>query len=118
MSKCIWHLCEEKATIHKGKFCGSKCKNKYYVDKRRKTLKAQAIEYKGGKCMRCGYDRCAGALTFHHRDPTEKEFGIASSGHSRSWDRVRIELDKCDLLCQNCHHEEHWLRGEESNLHL
>jgi len=86
----------------KGSICGS-C----IVAKARLKRKQRAVEYKGGKCQRCGYDRCLGALTFHHRDPAEKEFGF-SSGWNQSWERSQFELDKCDLLCTNCHAEEHW----------
>ena len=68
--------------------------------------KLQAIEYKGGCCYRCGYDKCHGALQFHHIDPTTKE---ANWNKIRlwSWDKIVNELDKCLLLCANCHAEEH-----------
>lgn len=45
-------------------------------------------------------------LSFHHRDPSEKKF-IISGNHCRKWEIVREELDKCDLLCANCHMELH-----------
>lgn len=69
--------------------------------------KADAITYKGGKCSRCGYNKCQGALDFHHDDPKEKKY---------QWRKMRIvkieemykELDKCTLLCKNCHSEVHW----------
>ena len=64
-----------------------------------------AIEYKGGKCILCGYDKCSRALEFHHVNPEEKEFGISKDGATRSWEKVKIELDKCVLLCANCHRE-------------
>lgn len=66
-----------------------------------------AIEYKGGKCKLCGYDRCIEALEFHHIDPSKKDFSISSRGHARSWKRVKEELDKCIMLCANCHREIH-----------
>jgi len=66
-----------------------------------------AVEYKGGKCEVCGYDRCVEALEFHHRDLSEKEFGISAKGYSRSWKAVMKELDKCILVCANCHRELH-----------
>lgn len=66
-----------------------------------------AVEYKGGKCSVCGYDRCADALEFHHLDPSQKDFGISSKGYTRSWDKVKEELDKCILVCSNCHREIH-----------
>lgn len=83
--------------------------NKYmnqYMKSRYIKLKLQAIEYKGGKCSKCGYDKCHGALEFHHRDPNEKDF---------NWHQLRkqsiklrlLELDKCDLVCANCHREVH-----------
>ena len=77
------------------------------VVRRRKKLKAMALEYKGGKCAKCEYDRCSAALEFHHEDPDFKEFGICESGNTRSWDAVKAELDKCVLLCSNCHREAH-----------
>lgn len=43
-----------------------------------------SIEYKGGKCSICGYDRCKGALEFHHMDPNEKDFGISAQGYTRA----------------------------------
>lgn len=77
------------------------------VQKRREIVKQKAIEYKGGQCLKCGYDRCNASLVFHHRDSLEKDFGIGAKGYTRSWKKILIELDKCDLLCANCHNEEH-----------
>lgn len=77
------------------------------VTKRRRTLRVKAIEYAGGKCMRCGYDRCMEALDFHHRDEQTKSFGISQNGLTRSWDKIREEVDKCILVCANCHRELH-----------
>lgn len=75
------------------------------VAKRRKKIKAMAIEYKGGKCIGCGYNRYQGALELHHVNPIEKGFGIGDKGYTRSWVKVKAELDKCVLLCANCHRE-------------
>jgi len=77
------------------------------VRKRRKKIRVMAVAYKGGKCERCGYDRVVEVLEFHHRDPSQKDFGISERGYTRSWERVRSELDKCVLLCANCHRELH-----------
>ncbi len=82
-------------------------KNSKAVSKRRKLIKEMAIEYKGGKCCNCGYDKCARALHFHHLDPNEKDFGIGGNGRTRSWEKVKEELDKCVLVCSNCHAEIH-----------
>jgi len=77
------------------------------VQKRRDNLKIMSIEYKGGKCSICGYDKYVGALDFHHMNPEEKDFSIADKGYTRSWENTKIELDKCILLCANCHREIH-----------
>ena len=71
----------------------------------RKRTKKKLIEYKGGKCELCGYNKCDSALQFHHKDPTEKDFSI--SGRSLSFDRLKEEVDKCMLVCSNCHAEIH-----------
>lgn len=77
------------------------------VSERRKKLRKMAREYKGGKCMICGYNRCPDALDFHHTDPRKKEFGLAVGGLTRSWDKIKKEIDKCVLICANCHREVH-----------
>lgn len=83
------------------------------VTARRKKLKKMAIEYKGGKCIFCGYDKCNDALDFHHLDSKEKEFGLSVRGLTRSWEKIKEELDKCILVCANCHRE---LHAENSQL--
>jgi predicted HNH restriction endonuclease len=77
------------------------------VDKRRKKIRSEAIKYRGGKCELCGYKRCSRAFDFHHLDPKKKKFGISLNGLTRSWERVRHELDNCIMLCANCHREVH-----------
>lgn len=77
------------------------------VSKRRRKLKQMAVEYKGGVCEKCSYNKSIWALDFHHKDPTQKDFGIAKSGHTKSWERIKKEIDKCFLLCKNCHCEVH-----------
>jgi len=77
------------------------------VQKRREVVKIKAVDYKGGKCEKCGYNKYVGALDFHHTDPTQKDFAIASKGYTRSWEKVKNELDKCMILCSNCHREIH-----------
>jgi len=75
------------------------------VSRRRRKIKTMAIEYKGGKCQICGYHKYQGALDLHHVSRYQKEFSISRNGHSRSWERTKKELDKCVLLCANCHRE-------------
>ena len=77
------------------------------VAERRRVMKLKCVEYKGGKCSICGYDKCVAAMVFHHIDPSNKDFGISAKGLCRSFDKLKIELDKCILLCANCHAEKH-----------
>lgn len=77
------------------------------VAKRRKKVREMLVEYKGGKCELCGYNLCIDALDLHHKIPATKEFGISSSGLTRSWEKNKAEADKCVLLCANCHREIH-----------
>lgn len=77
------------------------------VKKRRQKIRIKALEYKGGKCSRCGYSKCIDALEFHHLESSKKDFGISEKGYTRSWEKVSKELDKCDLVCANCHRELH-----------
>jgi DNA-directed RNA polymerase subunit RPC12/RpoP len=60
----------------------------------------------GGRCSRCGYDRCMDALEFHHTDPTQKEFHLGEA-RGLNIDKLRAELSKCLLVCRNCHTELH-----------
>lgn len=60
---------------------------------------------RGGKCERCGYNRCIKALEFHHLDPTQKDFTI-SNDHFKLKDAIE-ESKKCILVCANCHRELH-----------
>ena len=67
-------------------------------------MKELAIESKGGKCQICGYFKYIGALELHHVFGT-KEFGISEKGYTRSWEKIKAEIQKCVLLCANCHRE-------------
>jgi len=73
----------------------------------RKALKEKLVKYKGGKCEICGYDKCIAALDFHHMDPNKKDFNIGGSGVI-SFEKCKKEVDKCILVCSNCHREIHY----------
>lgn len=78
----------------------------------RKRVKLKLVEYKGGECEKCGYNKCVRALEFHHLDPSEKDFTI--SGKSWSFERLKDEVDKCILVCSNCHNEIHYNEIEDA----
>ena len=77
------------------------------VTRRRRKLKQMALALKGGKCQFCGYNRYSGALDFHHIDESQKEFDLSTRGLTRSWKRIKKEIQKCVLVCANCHRELH-----------
>jgi len=97
-------LCTTCGKEHKDKernIC-AKCR----VRTARRNIKEKALAFMGGKCQNCGYSRCKRALSFHHLDPTKKDFQISKASNP-SWEKVQEELKKCVLLCANCHAEEH-----------
>lgn len=87
------------------KECTRKSKHDMYLN-----VKIKCVEYKGGQCNKCGYSKCIKALEFHHIDPNEKDFNLTKV-RILSWDnqkeRIIKELDKCILVCANCHREIH-----------
>ena len=104
IKECKKHGMSEFVVRYDGRYRCRKCAVDG-VQKRREKIKELSLEYKGGKCEKCGYSKSKRALSFHHIDPTQKEFTVSSS--NKSWDRVKNELDKCVLLCMNCHMELH-----------
>lgn len=103
---CTCLDCGRKFVYVRGQGHTTKRCNSCLVNARRFDKKRKSVEYKGGKCQFCGYDRCISALAFHHLDESTKEFDI-SGNHALAWERIRIELDKCILVCANCHAEIH-----------
>ena len=92
----------------KKKYLSSYCKpcEIKRINEMKRRLRATLISYGGGACKKCGYNRCVEALEFHHRDQNAKEVDVRLL---RSFnDTARQELDKCDLLCANCHAELHF----------
>lgn len=84
------------------KKCDYKRTNEYMKQRRLKFL-----ELKGNRCFKCGYDRYQGALEFHHINPEEKEVLDTQTVTSRKISDIMKELDKCVILCANCHREVH-----------
>ena len=74
--------------------------------KAHKIVKQEAVDYLGGKCLLCNYDKCQEALDFHHVYPEQKEFAIRDKS-SKTFKTILPEIQKCVLLCANCHRELH-----------
>lgn len=82
----------------------SKC-NSCVTRIRRYRTKKRAVEFLGGKCVKCGWSGNIAAFEFHHNG-SDKDFNIGSA-NNKSWKIVESELLKCELLCSNCHRIEH-----------
>lgn len=89
---------------NKKTICG-KCHNEYTVARYR-AIKRECVRHKGGSCQVCGFDKYDAALEFHHLDPVKKDVKFSQL---KSWGKERriAELEKCVLLCANCHRGVH-----------
>lgn len=103
--RCDVHGETDFAVVRGGRRLHCKRCRSEAVSRRRRRVKKILVAEAGGQCVLCGYDRCLGALEFHHIDPTLKSFGIGGSGITRSIEALRKEIEKCVLLCANCHAE-------------
>lgn len=108
-TRCSQHLPAsafylQRAGTQLTNYCKS-CANKQTVE-RQQALKRKCVDYKGGKCEQCGYSKYIGALEFHHLDRNGKDFNLSHS-RSTTFEKVKSELDKCTLICANCHRELH-----------
>lgn len=95
---------QEKFYGNKRSVC-AKCHNKYVIDAGREKRK-RAISLLGGSCVICGYDKYHGSLDFHHLDKDKKDDNFANL-KGWSWSRIEKEIQRCVLLCRNCHGEVH-----------
>ena len=107
---CKKHGLTEFVLRKDGNYRCKKCSSES-VDNRRRKLKHEIVKYKGGKCEICGYNKCEAALEFHHLNPDEKEFQL--SGNTYSLEKMKKEVDKCILVCSNCHREIHFEENEK-----
>lgn len=90
-----------------GGYCKT-CSNQYHSN-RVKQVKIKMIEYKGCKCERCNLDikdSHYSVFEFHHINPKLKDINFEKIKYQK-WDKIKKELDKCKLLCANCHRLTH-----------
>lgn len=80
------------------------CRNDYQSERRRQ-IKRLAVEYLGGECQDCGLVDDSVVYDFHHLDPEQKDFSIGKQ--AKAFETIKTELDKCVLLCSNCHRKRH-----------
>jgi hypothetical protein len=113
-------ICARQLTGRQRRFCSRHCKNADTNNRHQNYLAQSArglarklayIQASGGKCTLCGYSRNVAALAWHHRDPASKSFELDLRNLSnRSEASLERELEKCDLICCNCHAEVHYPR--------
>lgn len=111
IKKCTKHG-DTEHVFYSGRWRCKKCTIEYDKAKRHR-IKEKLVEYKGGKCEICGYDKCLNALDFHHKNKEEKSFALNSANYNRSFEELKKEVDKCVLVCANCHREIHYKENEE-----
>lgn len=110
--------CSKNLTGRQTLYCSTKCwsaftrnnpKQTAEARTRRTNLKLKAVLLKGGKCCRCGYDKCLASLEFHHLDPALKDTSNNGRGMSSLTEKkFLVEIEKCILVCANCHREIHY----------
>lgn len=98
----------EDATQYKREWNHRNRESRYVLKKQRgQKRKAKLVVLAGGKCLYCEvkYDgKNAAMFQFHHRNPEEKAFALGQNTiNDKTWKDVLIELEKCNLLCANCH---------------
>lgn len=82
------------------------------IERIRYKKKKQFIDNQKEKCAKCGESRTY-VLDYHHKDSNEKDFTIGKVKKG-SLDLIQKEIDKCVVLCANCHREFHYLEKEQN----
>ncbi|PSQ19047.1 HNH endonuclease [Halobacteriales archaeon QS_8_69_26] len=100
----------EELSAHQRWYRANREQSRERKERRRRKLVRWVYEYKRDncECARCGEGDPA-CLEFHHREESEKEFSVsrrANRGHSV--ENIRAEIDRCEVLCANCHRKEHY----------
>jgi len=100
------NVCSECDNLYKSAYYKRNIKRKRRLaNELNRSKKDKAIEYMGGKCVDCGgvFDRCC--YDFHHIGDKD---GNPSKFLTGSWDKAEKEIQKCVLLCANCHRIRHF----------
>lgn len=102
LKECATHGTTEFYYENRGSYRCGKCRSER-VSRNRRELKDWAIESKGGKCTICNYSKSKWSLEFHHLK--DKEHVISDLIRNRKRALLEQELEKCILVCSNCHGE-------------
>jgi len=81
----------------------------------RRRLKDAICKERDNRCEECGEIFESHILDFHHLDPSTKEFELSVSNLTdQQWPKVLAEVDKCQMLCANCHRQKHKEEAHEN----
>jgi len=118
----LCEICGKELTGKQDRFCSRECqakdsnvRNQNYEAQQTRgwERKKQLVRLLGDGCSICGYNKNVAALDFHHRDPSQKKFNLDIRNLSnRRIEKVVEEVQKCDVICANCHRELHCPQGE------
>lgn len=78
-----------------------------YFHRRKRRIRQKIEQIVGYSCWICGYDKCKRNIHFHHVNEETKSFGLTARELMLKWDRIWPEMQKCIVLCGNCHGEVH-----------
>ena len=100
---------EKQQKFQKQWYQNNKKKHSEAGKERRKKTREWLRDYKSKlKCNRCDEDHPS-CMQFHHIDPSQKELNIRGAVRANwSIERIQLEIEKCEVLCANCHFKEHW----------
>jgi hypothetical protein len=102
-----WAATKSRREKYPEKYHDEKIKKQKIHDQKVTEIKktTDAIKLKG--CIYCGYNKFPECIHFHHLDPKIKEMklgdAINNPGKKNSLENILRELDKCIVLCANCH---------------
>lgn len=84
-----------------------KRKPQYEARVKKKQAKVRALKASCG-CKVCG-EKDPICLDYHHTDPKTKLFDICRAVCTGiAWDKIVLEIAKCEVLCANCHRRHHY----------
>ena len=105
--------CVECGSVYDGqrhKYCSDACFAKSCVRRRngdKSYLREMVMEAKSKPCMDCKGEYPTYVMDLHHRDPAEKSFTVSSQHKNVGTELLQAEIDKCDVICSNCHRIRH-----------
>lgn len=112
--KCLNSMKGELSPAWIGGDAASRVRETIRIKEIRKTLKQKGIDFLGGKCSVCGYNKCIASLDFHHPDQSKKDDSFLKKCNT-TWKNMKAKIKNCVLLCSNCHREYHYIHGVDYN---